>query len=335
MSEPNEIAATPRPPAIYWVLALALATVLLYFSLRGIAWLRVWTILRGARLPIVALVMAIMSFNLLTRSLRWRVVLAADRRVPVSQAFWATAAGYLGNNVLPARAGELVRTLMICARTGMSKVFVLTTIFSERVVDALFLLAISGTILLTLPVTPGWLARAARPVGAIGLAGVAAIVLIPFFETFWHRLLARLPVPHRWRERAEHALRQVILGIRSFHDRGRLARFLLFTALLWGLEGVTTVLGARAIGVSFSFPVAYLLIAGLGLGSALPATPGYVGIYQFAAVSVLTPFGYSQADAIAYILLFQAMNYVVLLVWGLLGLAQQRRASSSRLNDGT
>jgi hypothetical protein len=127
----------------------------------------------------------------------------------------------------------------------------------------------------------------------------------------------------------------VILGIRSFHDRGRLARFLLFTALLWALEGVTTVLGARAIGIVFSFPVAFLLIAGLGLGSALPATPGYVGIYQFAAVSVLTPFGYSQADAIAYILLFQAMNYVVLLVWGLLGLAQQRRASSSRLNDGT
>ena len=182
MSEPNEIAATPRPPAIYWVLALTLAAVLLYFSLRGIAWLRVWTILRGARLPIVALVIAIISFNLLMRSLRWRVILAADRRVPVSQAFWATAAGYLGNNVLPARAGELVRTLMICARTG--KVFVLTTVFSERVVDALFLLAISGTILLTLPVTPGWLARAARPVGAIGLAGVAAIVLIPFSRLF-------------------------------------------------------------------------------------------------------------------------------------------------------
>jgi hypothetical protein len=335
MSEPNEIAAAPRPPAIYWVLALALAAVLLYFSLRGIDWLRVWTVLCGARLPIVALIMAIMSFNLLMRSLRWRVVLAADRRVPVSHAFWATAAGYLGNNVLPARAGELVRALMLSASTGMSKVFILTTIFAERVVDALFLLAISGIILLTLPVTPGWLARAARPVGVIGLVGVTAIVLIPFFEPFWQRLLARLPLPQRWRERAEQALRHAILGIRSFHDRGRLARFLLFTALLWSLEGVTTVLGARAIGISFSFPVAFLLIAGLGLGSALPSTPGYVGIYQFVAVSVLTPFGFNKADAIAYILLFQAMNYVVLFVWGLIGLARQRQASSPRFNDGT
>src|SRR5208282_3878988 len=120
---------------------------------------------------------------------------------------------------------------------------------------------------------------------------------------------------------AEHALRQAILGVRSFHDPGRLTRFLLFTALLWALEGTTVILGARSIGISFSIPVTYLLIAGLGLGSALPSTPGYVGIYQFAAVSVLTPFGYSQADAIAYILLFQAMNFSVIAAWGLLGLA--------------
>jgi hypothetical protein len=329
MAEPNEIVARPRPHAAYWVIALGLAAVLLYFALRGIEWLRVWTILRGARIEMIALVLAITSINLLARSLRWRVILSAERRVPIPQAFWATAAGYLGNNVLPARAGELVRTLMICARTGMSKVFVLTTVFSERVVDALFLLAVSGVVLLTLPVTPGWLARAARPVGAIGLAGVAAIVLIPVFESFWQRLLAWLPVAQRWRARAEHALRQVILGVRSFHDRGRLTRFLLFTVLLWGLEGTTTILGARAIGISFSIPVTYLLIAGLGLGSALPSTPGYVGIYQFAAVSVLTPFGYSQADAIAYILLFQAMNFSVIAFWGLIGLARMRRGASS------
>ena len=329
MSEPNEIAAPPRPHAIYWVFALALAAVLLYFALRGIAWRQVWTILRGARLEVVALVLTLTSINLLARSLRWRVILAAERRVGVPQAFWCTSAGYLGNNVLPARAGELVRTLMLCARTGMSKVFVLTTIFSERVIDALFLLAIAGVVLLTLPVTPGWLAGAARPIGAIGLAGVTAIILIPVFEPFWHRLLARLPVPQRWRERAERALGQAILGVRSFHDRGRLIRFLLFTVFLWSLEGMTTILGARSIGISLSIPVTYLLITGLGVGSALPSAPGYVGIYQFAAVSVLTPFGYSQADAIAYILLFQAMNFSVIAFWGLLGLAWHRRAPSS------
>jgi uncharacterized membrane protein YbhN (UPF0104 family) len=85
--------------------------------------------------------------------------------------------------------------------------------------------------------------------------------------------------------------------------------------------------------MSITLPIAFLLIAGLGLGSALPSTPGYVGIYQFVAVSILTPFGYSRTDAIAYILLVQAMSYVVLAFWGLIGLAQQRKAPGPKIDS--
>jgi uncharacterized membrane protein YbhN (UPF0104 family) len=70
--------------------------------------------------------------------------------------------------------------------------------------------------------------------------------------------------------------------------------------------------------------VAFLLIAGLSVGSALPSTPGYVGIYQFVAVTVLSPFGFSRADAIAFILVAQAMMYVVIGFWGSLGLLKYR-----------
>jgi uncharacterized membrane protein YbhN (UPF0104 family) len=75
--------------------------------------------------------------------------------------------------------------------------------------------------------------------------------------------------------------------------------------------------------------VAFLLMAGLGLGSALPSTPGYVGIYQFVAVRVLTPFGFSRTDAIAYILVAQALSYVVIGLWGSVGLWHYRRARRS------
>jgi uncharacterized membrane protein YbhN (UPF0104 family) len=125
----------------------------------------------------------------------------------------------------------------------------------------------------------------------------------------------------------EHLLQQALQGIRSFHDRSRLFRFVAMTAIIWFLDGVLTVVGARAIGVEISLPIAFLLVAGLGLGSALPSTPGYVGIYQFVAVSVLTPFGISKNSAVAYILLFQALSMVVIGVWGLLALSRQRRWS--------
>ena len=67
--------------------------------------------------------------------------------------------------------------------------------------------------------------------------------------------------------------------------RQEIESFSALTAAIWLLDATITILGARALGLQFSYPVARLL-AGLGLGSALPSPPGFVGIYQFVAVTV-------------------------------------------------
>lgn len=328
----------PTPPPqtrtrpIYWILSIAVAAVLLYYSLRGIEWRRVGEVILTARLPLVVACAVLASTALLLRALRWRVLLRAEAPVTVSTAFWATSAGYFGNNFLPARAGELVRTFMISAGTNLSKTFVLTTALSERVADAIVLVTISAGVLLTASATqPGWLASAARPFAILGLCGVAAIAFVPLFGRLWHGILARLPVPHRFRHKLEHVLDHVLLGIRSFHDFGRLLRFILFTLVIWLMDAFAVVLGGQALGIPITFPVALLLISGLGLGSALPSTPGYIGIYQFVAVSVLTPFGISRTDAIAYILFFQALQYLLISGWGLLGVSQYKKVKSQAL----
>ena len=89
MSEAAESFRPPRPRAVYWVFSLAIAAFLLWYSLRGIDWGRVWIILRGARPEIVGLVVLIMTCSLFLRSVRWRVLLSAEGRVPVLAAFWA------------------------------------------------------------------------------------------------------------------------------------------------------------------------------------------------------------------------------------------------------
>jgi uncharacterized protein (TIRG00374 family) len=326
---PPEAPAPPRSNPLYWAIALLLAGVFLYFSLRGIDWGQVWTTLKSTRPGYVALTLIVSMGSLVLRAVRWRVLLRSGGPVRVSTAFWATCAGYFGNNYLPARAGELIRTMMVDAEAGLGRTFVLTTALSERTVDAITLVFISSLVLLTLSVRPGWYASAARPFAIIGICGVLGIAILPKLERFWIYLLDRIPIPDRFRIKLKHVLEQILFGLRAFHDARRLFEFFSLTAVIWFLDAIVAIVCGRSLGLTLNLPMAYLLITGLGLGSALPSTPGYVGIYQFVAVEVLTPFGFSRAAVIAYTLLFQALQYLMTGVWGLLALLHFRRANAS------
>ena len=319
---------TTAPPSrssrrtAYWILALLFAGVLLYLSLRGIRWTEVWHILSHANGVLIACSVAVASFALFMRAVRWRVLLRAGAPVTVSTAFWATAAGYFGNNFLPARAGEVIRTLIVSRASGLSKTFVLTTALSERMCDAISLVLISSIVLLALPVKPGWFAHAATPFAILGLSGACGIIILPKIQRFCHRCLHLLPLSSELKTKLLGILDQVLVGMRSFHNFKRVSAFIGLTAVIWFSDAVGTILSMRALGLPGTLPTALLVVTGLGLGSALPSTPGYVGIYQFVAVSVLTPFGFSKTDAIAYILLAQAVQYALITFWGALGMAR-------------
>ncbi len=225
---------------------------------------------------------------------------------------------------------------MISSSTSLGRMFVLTTALTERLADAITLVLISSVVLLTLPVKPGLFDHVARPFAIIGFTGAFAILIIPKLEKALHTLILRLPLPHTLSEKVIKILEQIHIGLRTFHDGRRLFGFLSLTMVIWMLDAVGTLVGMHALGLTTTLAIALLLITGLGLGSALPSTPGYVGIYQFVAVSILTPFGFSKTNAIAYILLYQALQYVLVTFWGLIALARSRgisfRTASVRQN---
>jgi uncharacterized protein (TIRG00374 family) len=317
--------APPRSNFLHWAIAIGLAAVLLYYSLRGIDWGQVWTTLKSTRLDYVGWMILATTVSLFLRAFRWCVLLRAGGEVPFSTAFWATCAGYFGNNYLPARAGELIRTMAVDAETGIGRAFVLTTALAERIIDAISLVLISSLVLLTLPVRPGWYETAAKPFAIVGICGAIAIAVFPRLERLWHSILDRMPVPERFRGMLTRILEQIVAGLRAFHDARRLFTFLGLTAAIWFMDAIGAILGARSLDMSLSLPVAFLLLTGLGLGSALPSTPGFVGIYQFVAVGVLTPFGFERAPVIAYTLLLQVLNYVSTGIWGLFALLRFRK----------
>src|SRR4051794_40324115 len=98
----------PAPSRDAWKIlitagSIALAGVLLYYSLRGIEWHRVGTILATAHTSWIACYTLLYSIALALRAYRWRILLRAAGDVRFSTAFWSTAAGYFGNSFLPAR----------------------------------------------------------------------------------------------------------------------------------------------------------------------------------------------------------------------------------------
>jgi glycosyltransferase 2 family protein len=311
------VSAPGRRGAWRWALSIPLAVVLLYYSLRGVEWSRIWRIIAAARWQYIIAAGAIVAFNLFMRSLRWRVLLNAEAQLSVSLVFRANMAGYLGNNLLPARAGELIRSLIVSTHSSLSKTYVLTTALSERLMDVIALVLWSSLVLLGVHPKPHWMDRLSRSMAVFAAVGALTVALLPHTGDLVRNLLHRIPLPAGLRARLLLLSEQVLLGLRAFHHWGRFGEFALFTVAIWTLDATGTMIGSRAFGLNFSFSVAMLLITALGLGSALPSTPGYLGIYQFVAVTVLTPFGFTRDAALAYIMVAQAVAYAVTLLLGL------------------
>jgi len=303
-----------------WVVPTLLAALLLYFSLRGVEWGRVWITIAHARwrwLAAAGLTTCVSSF---LRSLRWRVLLNALGSFDVLTVFWATMAGYLGNQFLPARAGELIRTFIISSRSSLTRTYVLTTALSERMMDAIALVLWSSVVLLGVHPKPAWLEQLSRTLAVAAGAGLLAVIVIPHTGNFCESVIRRLPLPTGIHDKLVHFTGQILMGLKTFHEVRRFLTFAAYTVVIWSLDCCGVVMVARALDLGIGLSVAALLICGMGLGSALPSTPGYVGIYQFVAVSVLTPFGISKDGALALILILQAVGYAVITLFGLPGL---------------
>jgi uncharacterized protein (TIRG00374 family) len=313
-----------------WLVAVALAAVLLYFSLRGVDWGQVWRILSHAHVGYVAAGCGCFCLALFLRALRWRVILSAAGRFNISTVFWATSAGYLGNNFLPARAGEVVRSVIVSGCSSLSNTYVLTTALAERLLDAATLVILGAVAVWSLHSTPHWIVDTSRAVALLAAVGLVVLVALPHAESRVLGILNRLPLRLKWRERISVTITQGLLGLRAFHDPRRAAGFAAFTVLVWTTDVCGIMLGTRALNMAVTPPVAMLLVAGLGLGSGLPSTPGYVGIYQFVAVTVLMPFGFGRDDALAYILMAQALSYVGISIFGFVGLAKYRALKAAQ-----
>lgn len=321
----HQAAKVNRNGKLQWfsIATLLLAIILLFLAFRGVDWRQMLAVLQRGRPDYLLLACLTLSVSYFVRGLRWRILLSAEKFVPPVTVFWGTMVGYLGNNLMPARAGDLIRPVVLGRNTNLSKGFILGTILAERGIDLVAVVLISMGVLASLKNPPEWLPNATQVTAGLGLTVLMGLFLVPHYEKLLVDTLTRLRwLPDAFRAKAVFILQRVLLGMRAFQHPIRAVSFAGLTVVVWLIDAYAVILVGHALELSLILPEALLLLAALALSSAIPSTPGYVGVYQFVAVSALPAFGFSRGEALAYIIAFQAMAYSVVILWGFLGLWQ-------------
>ena len=270
---------------------------------------------------IMALVgaLALYAVATLMRGERWlRILHRSKVETTRGDAYALVPVGYMGNNVLPARGGELLRTFLLGDRVETTKRTILGTILAERVLDAVAL----GVILVVL--AAGLLRRLPKPDEALVLAGVALLVVLGLVAT-----IAFL----RYRERLIFVLRA--LAPMAVPSRQLLSRFglamLAVSLLIWGVEASVYMAVGHAVDISLSLRDALAVVAFTNAASLIPAAPGYIGTYDAAVIfAVGAVSSASKSTVLSYLLLLRFVLFIPITVVGL-GLLVFRYGGISRI----
>ncbi len=271
------------------------------------------------------LVAAVLLYAVATivRAERWHAILgmtgvAAKR----SDCYGLSTVGYMGNNVLPARAGEALRVVLLDGRTGAGKRKILGTIVAERLLDVIALVAIF--VLTVYLVLEGDVVPTDEPL-LIACIGVAALALAGAVLWAVHR--------RGGLRRVREVVRPLADAPRALLNRRGVA-LLVVTFALWAIEGAVYLAVARAIDLHISTSGALYLVALTNFVAALPAAPGSIGTFDAAVAFGAKALGASGSVAVTYLLLLRFVLYVPITIVGLVVLVT-RYGGWARLREAT
>jgi uncharacterized protein (TIRG00374 family) len=292
---------------------------------------------RGDLLLLIGLSFPCYVLSVWSRALRWRYLTNPIAPIPRGTLFRAQAIGFMVNNLVPLRIGELVRSWYLARETRTSGAAILGTVILERALDIVSLLLLAAAALALLETGSGesrLLATGAKlliPVALAPLAGLIVVRVAPSRVLSVAALLVR-PLPERLGERLLGMLQRFSNGLEALSGGTHLFWIVFHSVIIWLVWSTIPVLAAALaydldLGTPFQMIVAsWILLGAVGVAVAIPSAPGFFGPYQLAFKEVLERFGVDPATALG-------MGLVVWVVfWAsltLLGLAVMRLSRAS------
>jgi uncharacterized protein (TIRG00374 family) len=331
----------------FWV-GILISAALLWWALRGLRLDEVWESLKGANYLWLLPGIAVYFLGVWARAWRWHYLLRPLKRIPTRTMFPIVAIGYMGNNIYPARAGELLRAYVLRRREQIPISASLATIIVERAFDGIVMLAF---VFLNLPelarlTADSGFAGSIRSLALIG-AGVflGAVLVFLWMAVFpdqsrrmstW--LIDRL-APERWRDSLAGITERFLEGLASLRSPVDVFMVLLTSIVIWLFETGKYWFVMHAFPLEVSFFTLMLMNGIVNLATTIPYAPGYVGTFDAPGIAVLQAYGVDKAIAAGYTLVLHVALWVPITALGAYYLARagikwDRRMEKVRVEEG-
>jgi len=314
------------------VVVIGLAVGLLAVFLRNADLGRVWASVTAARPDYLLLALAITSATFVLRAERWQYLLGPLGPTRFSTVFRTTVIGFAASAVLPTRAGEVIRPYLLARREGLSATAAFATIVVERILDLIAVLLLMGAFLIWFD--PGLESRdsavfRAIRFGGLVMAPVAIGTLAAMFFMAGHPerlhawvLKAESILPSRLAAMIARLARTFAEGFAVLRSPGRLVAALAWSIVLWiaiagGIWSVSV-----AFGIAMPFTGAWLMLAPLVVGVAVPTPGGVGGFHEAYRIGATGFFGADNDIAVGAAIVLHAISVGPVIIVGLLFIVQ-------------
>lgn len=311
---------------IFLAASIIVSLIFLWLALRGVPLSEVWDGIRQADPLWIALSFGGMALSAITRAIRWRGLIA-DRAPLVGVLHTYNIAMLL--NLLPLRAGEVARAVVLSTRFGVPLFTAATSVVVERLLDILMIVLILTIGLSRVDSAPAFVTNGALIFAAITVVGFAVLIILARTPQLTGRLLAwlesRLPILARLH--LLQRLQEVLTGLEFLRSAGRLAHLVVWSILSWAASLFTFYCLERALDLPVAGidPVigAFLGVPLASLSIAIPVSVASIGPFESAVRVAGDLVGMSAASATTLGFLFHgvaALGYVAFGVISVLAL---------------
>ena len=307
-------------------LGLLISGVFLYLALRGLRLQDVWDALKGAKYAWLIPGVIVYFMGVGVRAWRWQYLLKPVKIIPFKQSFEIVTIGYMGNNIFPARLGEVLRAVVLKRREEVPISASLATIIVERVFDGVVMLAFVFLNLRAL----GNIEGSSGFVGSIqSLAVWGAVIFLGVLAVFL--LAAMFPerskqivswfsgriIPERYREKLLEIAFKFLDGLDALRSPREALMIFVTSIIIWLFETGKYWFVMHAFNFEVSFFALMLMNGIVNLATTIPSAPGYVGTFDAPGIAVLEAFGITKATAAGYTLVLHVALWFPITALGL------------------